>query len=55
MAGFYYWTKQLAQVLGLLVFLGVLVRTLLPGRAGEMRHCAMIPLEDEEAADGHRG
>jgi len=35
----------------LLVFLGVLVWTLWPGRAAEMEHNRRIPLDDED--DGH--
>ena len=55
MADFYYWTKQLWQVWGAVVFLGLMLWALWPARKAEMDHCARIPLDDEETGHAHQG
>jgi cytochrome c oxidase cbb3-type subunit IV len=55
MADFYYWTKQLWQVWGVIVFLGLMLWALWPGRRDEMDHCARIPLDDEETGHARQG
>lgn len=55
MADFYYWTKQLWQVWGVVVFLGLMTWALWPSRKAEMDHCARIPLDDEETGHARQG
>ena len=55
MADFYYWTKQLWQVWGVVVFLSLMLWALWPARKAEMDRCARIPLDDEETGHAHQG
>lgn len=47
--------KGFWQVWLMLLFVGIVVWALWPGRQREMEENARIPLRDEETANGHQG